>query len=874
MALLAANAEVVKDEDLAFYRVDTRTPPHELAKGVCADATNKRFEDGRACPRFGISCQPWGQIPGNNLIPAAAAWLDIEEGGNTYNLVGLNPGQTYVFQNNSTLVMNLQAEGGSAEQQLGNINPGQSLTFTLLNTNNTLFITAYEAIGGPQPPLPNPVAAYVSVAQNNPIKVCGYVRFNDPQSFDTTVVLTDDWRTLAGEDGGRGRAWRIQSGNAPMAIPMNGNDIYGVTRLVACYNGLVMLRQDNERHYFQGPAVAASKIQLNCEPDWNTGDLVFVWGDETVNSAFTAGTSPPALNTTAFVKNEAGNAVSLWQDASLTIQLNFTAARGRFYLERQATNPGYFGNGAWPLIAQPSVAGATLWEAGFIGVPVNLQVTATAAATGVWTVPNHRLIPGDAVTLSGMQAGDTPVNTVLGPPATFYYVYPLGDHTFQLFDTQNDALLAAQPGNTVLTGLQAIHLVAAGPASVPLFTKAGASGLPMPPAREGYYMDNGQLVLVNGNNNILISDPLDPLHYTPMQSGFTANLGESDPVVAVGEISSSNTLIIVKQNSVMALYNFSQGAGSWNLQSVTREYGCVAPLSLRQWGSSLMFLSRRGLDSVQYTAFGVIIGTEKAVSFDMYKYHNLVDWNYASLAVVETWNDRLFLAYPMKGQVPGQQVNNAVLSLNFLNSDAQQGTYGWEGNWTGAALGVFGFARLTLYGEERLTFCNYAAQVCWLDDGWFDLGRPIADSLTTRRYTGGNNQRKIWQQALVNWDSNGSTLTVSAVAPGWNEVYALTPPGGLHYDRTQYVAGEGPAYNPATQVPPFNNPFREDYTLAGAGELIGGQPDIHQNIPETFRMRVDDWGVQLVIANAAGSTRLVSVLVAGFAGPGAATRIV
>jgi len=88
------------------------------------------------------------------------------------------------------------------------------------------------------------------------------------------------------------------------------------------------------------------------------------------------------------------------------------------------------------------------------------------------------------------------------------------------------------------------------------------------------------------------------------------------------------------------------------------------------------------------------------------------------------------------------------------------------------------------------------------------------------------------------------------------------------------VAGEGPAYNPATQVPPFNNPFREDYTLAGAGELIGGQPDIHQNIPETFRMRVDDWGVQLVIANAAGSTRLVSVLVAGFAGPGAATRIV
>ena len=111
----------------------------------------------------------------------------------------------------------------------------------------------------------------------------------------------------------------------------------------------------------------------------------------------------------------------------------------------------------------------------------------------------------------------------------------------------------------------------------------------------------------------------------------------------------------------------------------------------------------------------------------------------------------------------------------------------------------------------------------------------------------------------------------------WNEV--MTTPGGtaaFHGWATNgktiwmaYGAGgnTNENYNPATQQPAFATPLREDYALQNVTELIGGVPDVLQNHSEPFRMREDDWGVQLVIANARGQARLVAVSVEGFMGP-------
>lgn len=75
---LAANRKpaLAQDGDSAFWRVDTRTPAHELQAGTAADAVNCRMEDGRVWPRFGVSQQAWGQT-NLNLIPNGSTY----EGG-------------------------------------------------------------------------------------------------------------------------------------------------------------------------------------------------------------------------------------------------------------------------------------------------------------------------------------------------------------------------------------------------------------------------------------------------------------------------------------------------------------------------------------------------------------------------------------------------------------------------------------------------------------------------------------------------------------------------------------------------------------------------------------------------------------------------
>src|SRR5208337_2796786 len=174
-----------------------------------------------------------------------------------------------------------------------------------------------------------------------------------------------------------------------------------------------------------------------------------------------------------------------------------------------------------------------------------------------------------------------------------------------------------------------------------------------------------------------------------------------------------------KQKSVLAFYNLSGGPGQWALRSVTREYGGVSPKAVKQWANGLYFTSRRGLDRVELTALGVVTGVPQAASADMKKYVDLIDWTVAQQSVLETFNGRLYWSVPLLGQL-GQKLNNATLCLNQVNSDPYKNQFGWEGVWQGAALNVYGWAVCTVYGQDRLTFCDYNGNVFWLGDGFQD----------------------------------------------------------------------------------------------------------------------------------------------------------
>jgi hypothetical protein len=144
--------------------------------------------------------------------------------------------------------------------------------------------------------------------------------------------------------------------------------------------------------------------------------------------------------------------------------------------------------------------------------------------------------------------------------------------------------------------------------------------------------------------------------------------------------------------------------------------------------------------------------------------------------------------------------------------------------------------------------------VCWLHDGWTDLGEPVEMAMTTRGYFGGRPMLTL--RGAVNWDSFNSLPTVQVQTAGYNEIETLAGMEEVAYDRTAYLIANQAAYDPNTSTEEtFDAPHRADYSPSPE-ELLVAKLDVHQNITEPLRLRVRDAAPQLVITNARGSLRV------------------
>ena len=857
-AVTTVEAKIV-DGDAAFVRVDNRRPAHALEPGVVQSAVNKQFNNGRMEPRQGIACQAWGK-PWTELITAPNWGTPSSPSRVCYITVnGLNVGQTYFFRpgNQAMLAPDQMATG--LQTVLGIPGP----TGTILNggpfiaTQRSYYIFHYNETNVNAPIQ----SAVYRLARPRALK-----RLTTLDGFDQLVMVNDDWRDGVGEDGGRGRAWRITPGNAPQAIPLNGHDVWGEARLVPCYNGLILLRQDNERHYFVAADVDTtnSRFNLHCAPTWNTGDLVLFNTAQDGSAVY--GSSPPNPNTTYYVKNiGGGNAVELYADAALTTKLSFTNTNpgpvGKFYLQRVAVSPGAYGNVSPPLLIQGS--DQTLFQAGFTAAPTSVAITSTTGTNSsgipqyIVTAPNHRLLPGDAVTVTGLVDGSS------SPLTNPRYANPLDPNHVQLYDTQIHALAGGTSGLQTLTASQTGSLV-----------KQSASGQVMPGGRFGVYFLQRNII-VNGTSNIMISDPLDPLHFTPMSDVVNAGLGENEEVTGIGTIG-YDTLLIFTFDKVLAIQNLSQAQSNWVQVEVTREYGSLADQTTLHVGADVWTLARRGVVNASQTAFGQVQGVPIPVSYAIPKVIGMIDFVNAGQACAATWNNRVYFAAPQKGQT-GVIMNNMVFTSNNLNlflaveqQIANEELVGmaiqsgrqpdaWEGYWTGEALTPRAFDRLVIDGDERLAFVNEDGNVCWFGDDWTDMGTPIADTFTSRQYFGG--RYVLTLAAEIEWETFQPNLTVSVAVKGYNESQTLA--SGLTYDRTQYAV-----YKPGgVQDTDFTQPKRQDYSMVpDIGLYSPGVPfDVHQNSTKRFRFRMRDRGPAVTVANANGSTRIVSVSMSGLA---------
>lgn len=838
-----ANQLLMTDGDAAFLRVDNRRPSHALEPGVVAHASNIRFENGKPGPRHGVARDGWG-LPHANVIPVGATHGSQHQ-AHVYYEVTLEVGKTYIYTQGNT-------EGIGP----GNVSPQVPTDVTLsgrfVATQATYWIWGLDAdVQGAE------ITATLFESHNT----CAYKRFDDPGTdTDNTILITDEWRTSG--DGGKGRAWRIIPGNGPLEIDLNGHDVWDTARLIQCDNAMVLLRHGDERHYFLAAdtSAAADTITLHCSPSWAAGSgnakrcrFVHVGAEAFLGDA-TVPSTCPANGNYYYAKLTGTVTIELYSDAGCTNKMTWLSVEtgGKFYLELAETPAPWYGNAAPPLILQPGV-NTNAFENGFVAVPDNAAITDTDAASDVITAENHRLQPGDsvAVTLSTDAPGTK-------------YCAPRSLHTFVLYSTAAEALLDSGTKFNLTVDNQTGSV-----------SKTSAAGVPMPGGREGVYY-KGRLIIVNGRDNVLISDPYDFLHFTVFSQSVAANLGESGPVnwlMPLGE----DTLLVGKVHAVLAISGLSLDFSAWKMEDVTREYGGIAPLAALNVGSDVWCMSRKGVASITRTVAGERLGVARTVSHPIPQYLLDLDWGNMDIACAETWNNRCYIGVPLKEQDDtANPVNNRVLVHNSLNQflrvnqDTSTGdvvggvtemdaniTESWEGAWSGDLLKPYAFARLTVNGEERLTFATADGMVCWLHDGWDDAGAEIQSELLTRGYFGGREVLAL--KGKINWDSFRPLVTASIVSAGVNEEDTLAGFDELEYDRTQYLVDGQTDYDPATSTTEqFDAPHREDYSPT-AEELTVATLDQHQNVTEPYCVRERCTAPQLRIINTQGSLRVCSI---------------
>lgn len=842
MAVAVQNELLVTDGDAAFLRVNNRVPAHALPPGEVAAATNIRFEQGKPCPRFGVAREAWGE-PYPNLITTTT--LTERPPGVAYQseTITLEVGKTYYFSAGNAAALSSDRTAnpvGSLYIPSGTMLDGEFIA------EQTTYYVWWQAEDG----VVN--SATLRVLANT----CAYKRFNDPMTqTDNGILVTDEWRDGAGEDGGRGRAWRILPGNGPSEISLNGHDVWGTARLVQCRKTLLLLRHGNERHYFAPADLdgTTDKITLHCAPSWGEGDSARVRFEPATDGAAIFGNTPPAAGNYYYARHFSGNKVKLYingSDAAAdTNALDFTAsgAVGKYFIELATSPVPFFGNGAPVLSLQPTELGATAFEGGFDAVPTSIAVTDTD--TDTVTCPNHNFVPGDAVTQTGLTIATA------GP----YYAYPIDDDTISLHTDQTDALSGLNP---------ITDITANGEGSI---QKTNASGLPLPPCREGAYI-NGRFWGINEYDTVIHSDPNDFLHCTLYQSTIAVNQGEAGRanwILPMGE----SALVIGKDHKLIVLTGIDMDTSGWREGTITGEYGGIAALAASSVGTNLWCLSRKGIARAIRTVAGEKLAEAETVSDDIPEDLRDIDWTSAFRSCSETWNGRYFIAVPTKGQET--VLNNKVLVYNFKNTHlaveqselagdiigrvAKTGgdVDSWEGSWNGDLLTPYAFSRLVINGEERLSYALPNGIVCWLHDGWDDAGAEIESEVLTRGYFGGREMLAL--RGKLNWDSFNPSATVSIVTAGVNEEETLAGLDSLTYDRTKYLTDGTTDYDPATSTTTqFSAPDREDYSPT-PDELSVATLDTHQNLTEPFRCRVRGVSPQLRIANAQGSLRVCSV---------------
>lgn len=839
--------QLLIDGDAGFNAVNDRLHPSLLPQGTLSQLVNGTLEFGDIRNRWGVHRPPWGISIGADIV-GGAAWNFPESSGYSYfSVSGFEIGKTYLLTLGEDEVLTTDGQVIGIFWSPGDIEIPEG-TFVATQEEYWLWkLTLPVASAGNMATTIKPLGAV-----SGPVAL---ERFNDPEGYEYLVYVCSERRTT---DGGQGHAWKIQSGSAPEEIPLNGHDVWGDSRLVPVRGGMVLLRHGPARWYWRynssSPNIdlGTDIITMNSVDGLYTGDCVtVVFFDDTIGGVATGGTINPLSGTEYWVNIVSRENKTIYLCASredalagTPIDLVSIGTNARFYLQKfeayapASTDGSANGVHALPLVLQTAVTSATKvqsWVNGFVAARTAFTAQNTALATE-WFCENHNFMPGLAVSFT-TATGTTFLTD------TFYYVNPLDADRFTLHASVENALAADSPLATEAGGPYSAELI-------PL----NATAAPMPGGREGTEVA-ARLVVASALDNIAVSNPHDFVHFQPYIAGVTANLGESTRITAVVPVS-EYSVIIAKSDSVFALSGLESVSSSvWRLQAITKEYGCIAPLTAIQVGSDVWMLSRSGVMSVRQTELSKAQGVAIPISQPMSKSMLQVDWRdqYIRRACAAWFNNRYLLAVPLRNQT-GTVVNNRIYVYNFLNQS-------WDGYWEASGLDVVQFARHTVNGQQRLAFVSSDGAVrFFVEEELTDMAEPIEMEVLTRGFTCGQPGPKLWQELATEFDSWYPEMDVAVQTEGRNE--ATTLQDGLSLDRTRFFS-----FNAGTRAPDSTQKYAEDYSLiCGDTDAVCSDtlfPGVFQAVAKQFALHHRDRAVQVNLNISRGSVRIKTIGVSG-----------
>ena len=169
-----------------------------------------------------------------------------------------------------------------------------------------------------------------------------------------------------------------------------------------------------------------------------------------------------------------------------------------------------------------------------------------------------------------------------------------------------------------------------------------------------------------GKDEIIASDILDPDTYDVVGGRFRVTGGSNDFIVAVQPFT-EDTILVMCRRSVHRLTGASGSLTDVGMNVVTPDIGCAARKTIVQVGNRVLFLSDKGVMSLEFMDEYNLRGTEIPLSEPIQPFMDRINQRFIDRSVGAYFDNRFWLAVPLD--------NSAECNRIFIYSFLSQG---WE----------------------------------------------------------------------------------------------------------------------------------------------------------------------------------------------------